>query len=135
MAALDSPYVVRYYDSFIDESKLNIIMGYCDRGDLQSLLRKQKERKPLAEKRIWSLFLQIALGLHYLHANRVLHRDMKSANVFLCSVRAARRRSTPRHSSRGPRRATVSRLATWAWRACSGLTQTLLAPLWGRPTT
>lgn len=27
---VNSPYVVQYYDSFIDEGKLNIVMEYCD---------------------------------------------------------------------------------------------------------
>ena len=31
MADLDHEYCVRYYDSFIDDGKLNIVMEYCDR--------------------------------------------------------------------------------------------------------
>lgn len=30
-------------------------------------------------------FVQTALGLHYMHTNRVLHRDIKTQNVFILS--------------------------------------------------
>jgi NIMA (never in mitosis gene a)-related kinase len=39
----------------------------------------------LDEERAWNIFLQMASGLHYIHTQRILHRDMKSANVFLCA--------------------------------------------------
>jgi len=84
MAALDSPYVVRYYDSFIEGGVLCIVMEYCDRGDLQRVIRKQEGRL-LPEERVWIVFLQVALGLAYLHSRRTLHRDLKSANVFMCA--------------------------------------------------
>lgn len=84
MAALDSPYVVHYYDSFIEGGTLCIIMEYCDRGDLQRVIRKQAGAL-LPEDRVWIMFLQVALGLQYLHSRRTLHRDLKSANVFMCA--------------------------------------------------
>ena len=87
MAALDHPNVVRYFDSFLDDGKLNIIMEYCDQGDLQQYLKKHAQGKVFVpEERIWSIFLQITVSLHYLHSQRILHRDMKSANVFMCKV-------------------------------------------------
>jgi len=53
--------------------------------DLQSFLRRQQKVGPLDEERAWNIFLQMASGLHYIHTQRILHRDMKSANVFLCA--------------------------------------------------
>jgi len=34
MASLKSPYIVKYYDSFYDKSKLNIVMEFCPAGDI-----------------------------------------------------------------------------------------------------
>ncbi len=34
LSKLDNPYVVKYYDSFIDKTILCIVMEYCENGDL-----------------------------------------------------------------------------------------------------
>ena len=52
LASLKSPYCTKYYDSFYDKNKLNIIMEYCPAGDLSQYLRKQMGR-PLKENLIW----------------------------------------------------------------------------------
>jgi NIMA (never in mitosis gene a)-related kinase len=84
MASMECGYVVRYYDSFIDGGILCIVMEFCDRGDLQRLIKKQAGM-PIPEERIWIIFLQVLLGVAYLHTRRTLHRDLKCANVFLCA--------------------------------------------------
>jgi NIMA (never in mitosis gene a)-related kinase 1/4/5 len=60
-------------------------MEFCNRGDLQILLKKAKEKEVdgLKESVVWNICLQVILGLHYLHKKHVLHRDLKCANVFL----------------------------------------------------
>jgi len=85
MASLSSPFVVRYFDSFIEDGLLHIVMEYCSRGDLQQLIRSETEANapPMDEVRVWAIFLQVLLGLAYLHSRRILHRDLKSANIFL----------------------------------------------------
>jgi len=41
MGIVESPYVVRYYDSFLsDGKKINIVMEFCEHGDLHSYIRK-----------------------------------------------------------------------------------------------
>ncbi len=45
---LDNEYIVKYYDSFIDKNILNIIMEYCEGGDLNNYLKKQFGR-PISE--------------------------------------------------------------------------------------
>jgi NIMA (never in mitosis gene a)-related kinase len=83
MASLSSPYVVRYFDSFNDEGALGIVMELCSGGDLQRALKARAGGPPLAEAEVWRTFLHILLGVAYLHSRRTLHRDLKTANVFL----------------------------------------------------
>ena len=89
MAALSHANVVRYYDSFLEGNQLQIIMEYCDSGDLQKFLKKSEKEGILPEESmIWRFFIQICVALHYLHSQRILHRDIKSANIFMTRVRA-----------------------------------------------
>ena len=61
-------------------------MEYAPFGDLSRALRKrQAQRKLLPEDLIWSYFIQIARGLQALHAQKILHRDVKTANVLRMS--------------------------------------------------
>ena len=39
----------------------------------------------MKEEKIWYIFRQLVEGLCALHANGIVHRDIKCANVFLCS--------------------------------------------------
>ncbi len=34
MAQLNSPFVVRYHDCFVEENTLHVVMEYCSEGDL-----------------------------------------------------------------------------------------------------
>ena len=85
LSKLSCKYIVKYYTSFVDsENNLNIIMEYCDSGDLNSFINSlKKENKYLTEEEIWFFFIQISLGLAYIHSKNILHRDLKPMNIFL----------------------------------------------------
>ncbi|KAG9391850.1 Protein kinase domain [Carpediemonas membranifera] len=82
LADLDCNYIIKYYDSFIEEHSLHIVMEYAANGDLQNFIRKSAG-KEIPEKIIWSLLIQMLLALQYMHSRKYLHRDFKSLNVFL----------------------------------------------------
>ena len=86
LASLQHPHVVRYHDSFHVDGALHIIMELCDGGDVQAMLaRRAAVQRNLEAPAVWALFLQLVLGLDFIHRRHVLHRDLKSANVFLSS--------------------------------------------------
>ena len=84
LSSIKSIYIVRYYDSFEEDNYLNIVMEYCDGGDLNQFIEKNKElNKLLEEDLIWKFFIKITIGLATLHKSKILHRDLKSLNIFL----------------------------------------------------
>ena len=57
-------------------------MEYCNSGTLDEYILSRKD-KPLAEKEIHYIFLQVVLGLNHVHEKKVLHRDLSPRNVFM----------------------------------------------------
>lgn len=85
----DCNFIVGYVDSFIENTEINIVMDYCQHGDLCTYIRKQNG-KPFVENFVWKVFIHICLGLHYLHSRDIIHRDLKSLNVFLTKDNSAK---------------------------------------------
>ena len=93
LASVKSNFVVSYKEAFFDEkdNTLCIIMEFADRGDLyQKIVQHKKSANFFEESDIWRIFIQLVKGLKSLHDLKILHRDMKSANVFLFSNGSAK---------------------------------------------
>ena len=76
-----------FRDSFIDEEgSLNIVMAYCEGGDMHNLI-EEAEGKKFPEKQVIDWVIQLALSIFYLHERRILHRDIKTQNIFLTNGR------------------------------------------------
>lgn len=59
-------------------------MDYLDDGDLyQRIVKNQKSNRLMDENFIWSVLIESTRALNALHEKKILHRDLKSANVFL----------------------------------------------------
>ncbi|NWI08747.1 NEK4 kinase, partial [Crypturellus soui] len=83
LSQLKHPNIVTYRESWQGEDGLlYIVMGFCEGGDLYHKLKEQKG-KLLPENQVVEWFVQIAMALQYLHEKRILHRDLKTQNVFL----------------------------------------------------
>lgn len=75
--------IVAYKDSYIDRDQfLCIVMVNCEGGDMYSKIKSVKGKK-FTEAQILEWFAQILLALLYLHDRRILHRDLKTQNIFL----------------------------------------------------
>ena len=86
LASINHPNVIGYKEAFWDEqgSSLNIVMEYADDGDLESkIVQMRKEGGMFNESLIWSYSIQMIEGLKALHDKNIMHRDIKSANIFL----------------------------------------------------
>lgn len=82
LAKMTHPNIVTYRESFEADGRLYIVMEYCDEGDLMQKIKLQKG-KLFPEQTVLNWFSQICLGVKYIHDKRVLHRDIKSKNIFL----------------------------------------------------
>jgi len=76
--------IVSYKASYIEKGMLIIIMEYCEVGDLAYHIKKKKAKKErFTEDEILNWFIQIAMALEYIHGRKVIHRDIKTSNIFL----------------------------------------------------
>eukprot|EP00340_Litonotus_pictus_P003136 CAMPEP_0170519314 /NCGR_PEP_ID=MMETSP0209-20121228/4778_1 /TAXON_ID=665100 ORGANISM="Litonotus pictus, Strain P1" /NCGR_SAMPLE_ID=MMETSP0209 /ASSEMBLY_ACC=CAM_ASM_000301 /LENGTH=679 /DNA_ID=CAMNT_0010805173 /DNA_START=27 /DNA_END=2066 /DNA_ORIENTATION=- len=88
LASVQHTNIIGYKESFYDDDSktLNIIMDYADEGDLDGKLKKHvTKRTNFPENEIWSCLIQLLQGLRALHNAKIMHRDLKSANIFLKS--------------------------------------------------
>uniref|UniRef100_A0AAR2JQ00 Serine/threonine-protein kinase Nek4 n=1 Tax=Pygocentrus nattereri TaxID=42514 RepID=A0AAR2JQ00_PYGNA len=83
LSQLKHPNIVTYRESWEGEDcQLYIVMGFCEGGDLYHRLKLQKGEL-LPERQVVEWFVQIAMALQYLHEKHILHRDLKTQNIFL----------------------------------------------------
>lgn len=57
-------------------------MDYCGGGDLHTIITKRKGIL-FPEDRVLDWFVQLCLAVKYIHDRKILHRDIKSQNIFL----------------------------------------------------
>ena len=80
---LKHPNIVLYKDSFIDkENNLNIVTTFCEGGDMYKKIFREKNNY-FEEDQIKNWLVQLLLGLSYIHDKQIVHRDIKTKNIFI----------------------------------------------------
>lgn len=79
LSELHSPYVTKYYGSYLKGSDLWIIMEFCSGGSCGDLMKPGL----IPEEYITIIIRELLMGLEYLHGDNKLHRDIKAANILL----------------------------------------------------
>jgi NIMA (never in mitosis gene a)-related kinase len=86
LKSLRHPNIIGYFDAFLADAHLCIVMEYADGGDLAlAIENRRKASRRYHEREAMAIFAQIALALCHVHQRRIMHRDVKSQNVFLTS--------------------------------------------------
>ncbi|XP_063578269.1 serine/threonine-protein kinase Nek11 isoform X17 [Pongo abelii] len=84
LSKLDHPAIVKFHASFVEQDNFCIITEYCEGRDLDDKIQEYKQAgKIFPENQIIDWFIQLLLGVDYMHERRILHRDLKSKNIFL----------------------------------------------------
>ncbi|OMJ88081.1 hypothetical protein SteCoe_10066 [Stentor coeruleus] len=86
LASISHPNIIAYKEVFIDDSSnlLCIIMELAEGGDLLKKINDQKSsRSFFPENEILSTLVHVTQGLKILHDSKILHRDLKCANIFI----------------------------------------------------
>ena len=86
LSSINHQNIIGYKESFYDEptETLNMVLEYAEGGDLRSKIQSRlKSKRYFKETEIWAVFIQLITGLRYLHGHNIVHRDLKTANIFL----------------------------------------------------
>ena len=76
--------IVKFYDSYIKNEYMYIIMEYAGDSNLKKFIKKYKDRdKFIPEELIYKIVLQICIGLKEIHENKIIHRDLTPDNIFI----------------------------------------------------
>ncbi|KAK6456308.1 Serine/threonine protein kinase [Scheffersomyces xylosifermentans] len=80
LSRLRNRHITNYYESFVHDYNMFIVMEYCGGGSCADLLRHYKK---FPEDLVAYIIRDVLKGLNYLHSENKVHRDIKSANILL----------------------------------------------------
>ncbi len=85
MHDLNHPNIIKFAEVKKTKNHYYIMMEYCNGGELEGALEKYKEKygKPFSEELVQYFMRQIIDAFKYIHANGVIHRDIKLENILL----------------------------------------------------
>ena len=79
--------IVCYIDDFYENSKIMIIMEYCEGGDLAKFIEEHQRENITTQYLdvdfIFEWVIQLTSGVRFIHGEKIIHRDLKPENIFL----------------------------------------------------
>ena len=84
LSRLRHPFIINYRECFVEDGLLCVVTDFAESGDLYRSIEKQRAKQDLfSEELVLRWFTQIALALKHIHDRHILHRDLKTQNIFL----------------------------------------------------
>jgi len=86
LAQISHPSVVSVLNFFRENETVYMVMNFLDGATLQDFIitaRELKKKKVFRESTIRSLFDEVLRGLRIVHQHKMLHLDIKPANIFI----------------------------------------------------
>ena len=85
LKSVNHPNIIQFYESFIVDKNLYIVMEYCEKNDLNSYINSYKNKnEKIPEEFIWKVAFQVLDALYYLHnEKKIVHKDIKPLNLLI----------------------------------------------------
>ena len=85
LKGINHPNIVRLIDLKKTKTHVYIVTEFCNGGSLTDCLRKyiNTHYKPFKEEIVQFLMRQIVKAIHFLHTNKIIHRDLKLDNILV----------------------------------------------------
>jgi calcium-dependent protein kinase len=81
LSELDHPNIVKYYETYEDDSFIHIVMEYLQGEDLYKLINKRKYSN-FKEKDAAEIMTYLLKALGFIHKKGLVHRDIKPQNIL-----------------------------------------------------
>lgn len=82
LTKLDHPNIVKYYETYIDEKYIYLVMEYIGGGELFEKIAQQKNQV-FSEDMAQDFMRKLFGACHHMHSQGVVHRDIKPENIMI----------------------------------------------------
>ena len=84
LQVLKHPNIISFFGSKRQGDQLRMFLEYANQGTLQEHIDRLREKgKRFSEEKLLEIFTQLLLGLKFSHDHQIIHRDLKTDNIFI----------------------------------------------------